>query len=512
MHPAILLSLLQALMGGAAQANAPASQPSSDAVAALVAALAQQKASEPVSVPQQKGSTVIEVVVIIAFLAAMVAIAVLSLLAGQPLLAAFALAFGMGVLASKFGTVVDFRFGSSWGSRMKEARVPATPIVIGSPPVTVPQEPGPDQPAVPAAQKHTGVTATVFGGSSDPNVSAYDGHQITDSELGVALPARFKGARPKVRIWKGDKDVVATIVDVGPWNTDDPYWETGARPQAESGTDKSGRKTNKAGIDLTPAAARALGIDGKGVVDWSFVNAETGIPGSKRPTGADIVALAKKHIGEKYVNVQVPKDRADWTGPWDCAEFASWLVYQTAGILYGCTDDKATPAKADAYTGAWKADANSKGRMVSVSEAAGTPGAFLLRYPPAPGEMGHIAVSDGQGGTIEAASSSTGVVAGKVSGRRWDTGVMPPGIDYSGGNVAVRGPAKIYAVGQPNMDPTIIKAIQTALAAKGFSPGEIDGEFGTNTALAVAAFQRAQGIIADGEIGEVTAPLLGVTL
>jgi hypothetical protein len=34
----------------------------------------------------------------------------------------------------------------------------------------------------------------------------------------------------------------------------------------------SGRKTNLAGIDLTPAAAAAIGLAGKGKVDWQFAN------------------------------------------------------------------------------------------------------------------------------------------------------------------------------------------------------------------------------------------------
>ena len=50
-------------------------------------------------------------------------------------------------------------------------------------------------------------------------------------------------------------------------------------------------------------------------------------------TGAQLLALAETRIGEKYVNVQVPKDNRHWRGPWDCAEFASWLVYQATGKL-----------------------------------------------------------------------------------------------------------------------------------------------------------------------------------
>lgn len=122
----------------------------------------------------------------------------------------------------------------------------------------------------PSVQQHD-IVATVFGGSNDRQFSAYDEHLITDEELGVALPFRFQGARPKVRVTKGGKLAVADIVDIGPWNMDDPYWETGTRPQAETGTDRRGRRTNRAGIDLTPGLAAAIGVDGKGLVDWEFV-------------------------------------------------------------------------------------------------------------------------------------------------------------------------------------------------------------------------------------------------
>jgi hypothetical protein len=123
-------------------------------------------------------------------------------------------------------------------------------------------------------QRFTNIVATQFGGIGDPNTSAYDGHVITDTEMGVALPAFIKlKPLPKVRVSNSTTGAAAicSIVDVGPWNTNDPYWETGARPQAESGTDMTGRRTNLAGIDLTPAAAAAVGINGKGKVDWQFM-------------------------------------------------------------------------------------------------------------------------------------------------------------------------------------------------------------------------------------------------
>jgi len=119
------------------------------------------------------------------------------------------------------------------------------------------------------------VTASVFGGSVDAGreKSAYDGHTIGDAEPVVALPWHFAGVRPKVKVTnpKTGSWSVASIEDVGPWNTDDPYWQFNNRPQAETGTDHRGRRTNHAGIDLSPALARAVGISGMGRVDWEFV-------------------------------------------------------------------------------------------------------------------------------------------------------------------------------------------------------------------------------------------------
>jgi hypothetical protein len=121
------------------------------------------------------------------------------------------------------------------------------------------------------------VTGTVFGGPKDDQDVAYaDVAPGWPNRPGVALPFKFRGPRPKVIVSADSKIVTCQIVDVGPWNTHDPYWMTGARPQAESGKDMSGRPTNGAGIDLTPAAAAAIGLDGKGQVVWLFDSAGAG--------------------------------------------------------------------------------------------------------------------------------------------------------------------------------------------------------------------------------------------
>ncbi|MBI5646923.1 MAG: peptidoglycan-binding protein [Ignavibacteriae bacterium] len=62
------------------------------------------------------------------------------------------------------------------------------------------------------------------------------------------------------------------------------------------------------------------------------------------------------------------------------------------------------------------------------------------------------------------------------------------------------------------MEGAVVKSIQTALKAAGFHPGKLDGVFGLKTHAAVVAFQLRKGLIADGEVGPLTAKELRITL
>jgi Mannosyl-glycoprotein endo-beta-N-acetylglucosaminidase/Putative peptidoglycan binding domain len=237
-------------------------------------------------------------------------------------------------------------------------------------------------------------------------------------------------------------------------------------------------------------------------------------------TGADLFRLAQQHVGEIYRNVLVPKDDPDWHGPWDCAEFASWVVYQASGRLYGCDPRNQNPRTTEAFTGYWEDDVRRLGDRVSVEDAAGTVGGIVLRYPPAPGSMGHIALCDGRGGTVEAKGRAYGVVRDEVHGRPWDTGVLIPGIEYDPGIVPITPPTHVYAVRARGMNRDVVKHIQEALARvktgsnpdRYLNPGPIDGLYGPHTAAAVYAFQEIAGLITDGQVGPQTAAALGISL
>lgn len=87
---------------------------------------------------------------------------------------------------------------------------------------------------------------------------------------------------------RNGKAMRALVLDVGPWNIHDHAYvfqpatmgvifqgslDTGkvTRPQAESGKDKFGRKTNGAGIDLSERVWSELGMVDNDQVLWEFV-------------------------------------------------------------------------------------------------------------------------------------------------------------------------------------------------------------------------------------------------
>ena len=228
-------------------------------------------------------------------------------------------------------------------------------------------------------------------------------------------------------------------------------------------------------------------------------------------SGDDILSIARQHLGEAYVlGARAPMANATWSGPWDCAEFASWCVYRASQVLFG-TEPRNDPMLADAYTGFWFDQARASGSMIDWREAAGIAGAAVLRRPVGQ-QIGHIVLSDGLGGTIEAHSTLRGVIAGTVSARRWDCGILVPGIRYLRSETPppVIGADGVVRLTQPLTRGDAIRVIQQRLIALGFMAGTIDGIYGPQTAHAVRAFQASKGLVADGEVGALTRKALGI--
>lgn len=275
-----------------------------------------------------------------------------------------------------------------------------------------------------------------------------------------------------------------------------------ATPSTRSTRPTNGTATT-ASTASTPSTGRFARAVALAASERDASGAAVRIPGDA--TGDEVLELAVGHLGEPYVlGARAPMADAAWHGPWDCAEFASWCVFQASGILYG-VQPRQDPIRADAFTGFWAEQAREDGAVISVEQAARIPGACLLRVPTSQ-LVGHIAFCDGRGGTVEAHSSNTGVIQHRVTNRRWDFGVLVPGIRYFMADepVEVVLPSNVLRLTDPMMRGPRVRAVQEALARRGFLPGEIDAVYGPQTESAVLQFQVAHGLVADGEVGDLT--------
>lgn len=231
-------------------------------------------------------------------------------------------------------------------------------------------------------------------------------------------------------------------------------------------------------------------------------------------SGSDIVAVARQHLGEEYIlGAVAPLANSQHQGPWDCAEFVSWCAYQAYGIVYAVRPPD--PRLGESYSGWWYEDARSVGREVSVAKALETEGAILVRKPRSRGSprIGHVAISLGNGSTIEAKDRATDVAEVRnAAGRLWDLGVLIPGVNYmaTAQGAGYQQPQNMIFLDDPFQQGPAIAAVQRALMAAGINPGGVDGVFGQLTHAAVVTFQRQRGLVADGVVGEQTAAALGL--
>jgi len=130
------------------------------------------------------------------------------------------------------------------------------------------------------------------------------------------------------------------------------------------------------------------------------------------PSARELVSTLLRHQGERYVlGALAPKEDPNYMGPWDCAEFVAWGIYQVTGQYVGCRG-----RQHDAYTGYFAQDLPRVGTEITEEEAAELIGAIALRLP-TQGRVGHIAISRGGDRTIEAASARLGVTSRHLRGR-----------------------------------------------------------------------------------------------
>jgi len=212
--------------------------------------------------------------------------------------------------------------------------------------------------------------------------------------------------------------------------------------------------------------------------------------------------------------------RAQYPGYYQAADFESQFghkVHDCVGLIKGYRWCDGPEDGRPAYSGAQDVAVAGLYRQCSVK-------GNILSMPDEPGicvfmgNMGHVGVSIGGGRVIEAMGHAYGVVETRLSGRGWAFWGKPDWIDYSdnspaagkpdstpGASAGTR-PSYFYRVALPLLKTGMVcgevRTAQRLLIALRYLPaGEDDGEFGPKTFKAAQDFQRARGLLADGEIG-----------
>jgi N-acetylmuramoyl-L-alanine amidase len=228
-------------------------------------------------------------------------------------------------------------------------------------------------------------------------------------------------------------------------------------------------------------------------------------------TGAEIVSIAYAITSSRrrtYALGAHPASSDSDPPSFDCSGLVGWV----------CGRVNVTLGSWPPYTVTqWNA-CKQAGSTMTIEAAIATPGALLFNHrtpdgvpvDPPPGLVpgnyhAHIAISRGDGSTIEAMNELAGVGVGNARPlTRWTAGARIPGVDYGGmpasnpGNAGVRTSAIPPFPGEaaPGADGAIVRGWQEAMIACHViddTPANHDGVFGDGMTAAINRLQTGFG-------------------
>lgn len=195
-------------------------------------------------------------------------------------------------------------------------------------------------------------------------------------------------------------------------------------------------------------------------------------------------AIALTQKGDPY-EFGAEADFSDADPPeFDCSELVQWAAARCKVQLVDGAQNQRNACQ----------QANT---LLAVNDGLRTRGALLFRIDEGPGND-HVAISLGDGKTIEARGEAYGVNTFSAAGRDWTHAGTVPGLN--GGSKVKHGEETLELddVGEK------VRWLQRRLQLHGFDPGPADGVFGSRTEAAVRAFQTSKELEVDGVVGRET--------
>jgi cell wall-associated NlpC family hydrolase len=220
---------------------------------------------------------------------------------------------------------------------------------------------------------------------------------------------------------------------------------------------------------------------------------------TSRPAGplvSDFVALCLRQRGDRYVWGAKPPASDPNPKGFDCSGLVWWALARL---------------RVPFPQGSWlqlQACEHARRMIVPYTRAFAIQGALLFRHD-TPAE-GHVAVSLGNGSTMEARGRQYGVNEFPSQSRHWTHAAYVPGLRYApvarrttaATGSATRWPGR-FLMQPPAMSGSDVRAWQARMRARGW-PIAVDGVYGPMSESVCRSFQAQKGLTADGVVGPET--------
>ena len=208
------------------------------------------------------------------------------------------------------------------------------------------------------------------------------------------------------------------------------------------------------------------------------------------PAVGDFVDLCLKQRGDRYVWGEKPPVSDPNPTAFDCSGLVWWALARL---------------RVPFPQGSWLQlqYCEKKGTMiVPYQRAFKIQGALLFRHD-TPAD-GHVAVSLGNGSTMEARGKQYGVNEWPAERRHWTHAAYVPGLRYgvTSGIDPIRWPGR-FIMQPPPMQGSDVRRWQARMRARGW-PIAVDGVYGPTSESVCRRFQADKGLTADGVVGPET--------
>jgi len=201
----------------------------------------------------------------------------------------------------------------------------------------------------------------------------------------------------------------------------------------------------------TPGYGHRVAAGHDGTPETPTTAATTTAPAASGTDNAALdrfLSVAKDQVGDGYEFGAETRFDDPNPGTFDCSELTEWAAHQAGATI------------PDGATAQFRF-LRERGLVIPVEEAKNTPGALLFNFSQEPGDSGsedpkaHVAISTGDGRTIEAMNSQRGVTEAEA-GNRFKYAALIPGIsDGTATPVAATEQvtlSQFVAVGGPDAD------------------------------------------------------------